>query len=226
MARLAPIAFLFAALLSMALLATPTAKADGKIFLSIATDTGSGSTMPRQRAIIAFKHGEQRMAIDTAFTGAGEEFAWLVPLPSEPEILPATKGMFDTVDLLTAPRVNGRMVPDVVIAPAVLIIITVLVMIWCKARGLWPVLILFAILLFPFFAMPLLTGSARGGPTIGQARFISSSQSARMTLSFSARTVRPMCSLGCRMKDLRFRTAFSLSCRIISTAIGSSLQRS
>lgn len=169
MARFAPIALMLGAFLSCLAFATPDAKADGKVFLSIATDTGSGSTMPRQRAIIAFKEGEQRLAIDTTFTGAGEEFAWLVPLPSEPEILPATRGMFDTVDLLTAPRVNSRTVPDIVIAPAVLIMVTVLVMIWCKARGLWPVLVLFAILVFPFFAMPLLTGSTRGGPTLGHA---------------------------------------------------------
>lgn len=170
MARPAPIALCIALLLALVAFAAPSALADGKVFLSIAVDGAeAGSTMPRQRAIIAFKDGEQRMAIDTAFTGAGDEFAWLVPLPSEPEILPATKGMFDTVDLLTAPRVNSRMVPDIVIAPAALIIVTVLVMIWCKARGLWPVLVLFAILAFPFFAMPLLSGSVRGGPTLGHA---------------------------------------------------------
>ncbi|MFI4854141.1 MAG: DUF2330 domain-containing protein [Phycisphaerales bacterium JB065] len=108
MARFAPIALMLAVMLSCLAFATPDAKADGKVFLSIATDTGSGSTMPRQRAIIAYKDGEQRLAIDTAFTGAGEEFAWLVPLPSEPEILPATKGMFDTAAMVTAPRVSGR----------------------------------------------------------------------------------------------------------------------
>ncbi|MFI4881387.1 MAG: DUF2330 domain-containing protein [Phycisphaerales bacterium JB064] len=70
--------------------------------LSDAADT----TMPRQRAIIAWDGAEQRLAIDTAFTGEAAEFAWLVPLPSEPEITPATKGMFDTAAVLTAPRLK------------------------------------------------------------------------------------------------------------------------
>ena len=93
MARPAPIALCVALLLALVAFATPSAHADGKVFLSIATGSDeASSTMPRQRAIIAFKDGVQHLAIDTAFTGAGEEFAWLVPLPSEPEILPRSTG--------------------------------------------------------------------------------------------------------------------------------------
>lgn len=84
------------------------ALADGKTFPMVADPLAdvASSTMPRQRAIIAWDGTEQRLAIDTAFTGEGTQFAWLVPLPSEPEILPATKGMFDTAAVLTATRIE------------------------------------------------------------------------------------------------------------------------
>ena len=82
--------------------------ADGKTFAMVADPLSdqARTTMPSQRAIIAWDGTEQRLAIDTAFTGEGTEFAWLVPLPSEPEILPATKGMFDTAAVLAAPRIK------------------------------------------------------------------------------------------------------------------------
>lgn len=94
----------------LSLLLAWQALGDGKAFPMVADPLAdvASSTMPRQRAIIAWDGAEQRLAIDTAFTGEDTEFAWLVPLPSEPEILPATKGMFDTAAVLTAPRVERR----------------------------------------------------------------------------------------------------------------------
>ncbi|MEQ8846021.1 MAG: DUF2330 domain-containing protein [Phycisphaerales bacterium] len=95
---------------AISLCVTVASFADGKAFPMVAdplADSAS-TTMPRQRAIIAWDGTEQRLAIDTAFTGEGTEFAWLVPLPSEPEILPATTGMFDTAAVLTSPRIDGR----------------------------------------------------------------------------------------------------------------------
>ncbi len=162
MARPAPIALCIALLLALVAFAAPSARADGKVFLSIAVDSAeAGSTMPRQRAIIAFKDGEQRMAIDTAFTGAGDEFAWLVPLPSEPEILPATKGMFDTAAMVTAPRVTGRGAPLGAIAPGVLVGAIVLIAIWFKLRKVAALLVILLILTVVFLWLPTLGGSMR-----------------------------------------------------------------
>ncbi|MFG0293696.1 MAG: DUF2330 domain-containing protein [Phycisphaerales bacterium JB050] len=162
MARFAPIALMLAVMLSCLAFATPDAKADGKVFLSIVTDTGSGSTMPRQRAIIAYKDGEQRLAIDTAFTGAGEEFAWLVPLPSEPEILPATKGMFDAAAMVTAPRVSGRGASLDAMVPVIVILPVTLLAIWFRARRLVPLALILLNLVLLFLWIPLLGGSTGG----------------------------------------------------------------
>lgn len=92
--------------LAIATLALPAAPAhaDGKFFPLIAEPTAP--TIPAQRAIIGWDPPYQTLAIDTAFVGNGDQFAWLVPLPSEPEITPATRGMFDSVAALTAPRIT------------------------------------------------------------------------------------------------------------------------
>lgn len=97
---------------------------DGKAFPMVADPLAdaASSTMPRQRAIIAWDGTEQRLAIDTAFTGEGTEFAWLVPLPSEPEILPATKGMFDTAAVLTSPRIERSDSGGMLVLGAVLVL--------------------------------------------------------------------------------------------------------
>ncbi|MFU8828343.1 MAG: DUF2330 domain-containing protein [Phycisphaerales bacterium] len=117
--------------------------------------------MPRQRAIIAFKDGVQHLAIDTAFTGAGEEFAWLVPLPSEPEIQPATKGMFDTAAMITAPRVTGRGASLPTTAPGVLVAVIVLIAIWFRGRNLALVLLVLLILAILSVLLPALGTSSR-----------------------------------------------------------------
>lgn len=78
--------------------------ADGKFFVTTAVETGIGSTIPAQRAVISWDPPYQTLAIDTAFVGPGDHFVWLVPLPSEPEITPATRGVFDSAAALTAPR--------------------------------------------------------------------------------------------------------------------------
>ena len=115
-------AILFAVLATLVVAAS--AVGDGKAFPMVADplSDAAGTTMPSQRAIIAWDGAEQRLAIDTAFTGEAAEFAWLVPLPSEPEITPATKGMFDTAAVLTAPRLKRSSAGKLVFGGVLLIL--------------------------------------------------------------------------------------------------------
>jgi len=167
MARPAPIALCIGLLLALVAFAAPSAHADGKVFLSIAVDSAeAGSTMPRQRAIIAFKDGEQRLAIDTAFTGAGEEFAWLVPLPSEPEILPATKGMFDTAAMITAPRVTSRGIPNELIISGVVFLACILILLGVRTRGLRALAVVLLALAVALVMLPSLSKSRSSVPTL------------------------------------------------------------
>jgi hypothetical protein len=165
MARPAPIALCVALLLALVAFATPSAHADGKVFLSasvIPTDSSGSATMPRQRAIIAFQDGVQHLAIDTAFVGPGEEFAWLIPLPSEPEILPATEGTFDAAAMITGPRVRTW-------AHGYLLSLGVALLVICMIGVVLntPRLPIFVLLLVVCLFHTMMMGLARGGGSSG-----------------------------------------------------------
>ncbi len=76
------------------LLPVTAALADGKVFPGTAI---AETTIPDQRALICWSNGVERLVIETRFAGAGTNFAWVVPLPSPPEIEAATTGLFTTV---------------------------------------------------------------------------------------------------------------------------------
>lgn len=85
-------------------LASGHAAADGKFFafegLPVTTAT------PSQRSVIGFDGTTQTMAIDTAFSAHGHQVAWLVPLPSVPEITATTQGLFQSAAAITGPRIS------------------------------------------------------------------------------------------------------------------------
>lgn len=71
-----------------------TMLADGKFFPPTALP--ANVTIPDQRALIHFTNGIERLVIETRFVGEGTNFAWVVPLPSQPVIEAATTGLFPT----------------------------------------------------------------------------------------------------------------------------------
>ncbi len=79
------------------------ALADGKVFPPTAYPVEV--RIPDQRAIMAWSNGVERLVIETRFTGAGTNFAWVVPLPSPPKVEAATRGLFPTLTHLLRPRV-------------------------------------------------------------------------------------------------------------------------
>jgi hypothetical protein len=84
------------------LLLPMTALADGKVFPGTAL---AETTIPDQRALLCWSNGVERLVIETRFTGAGTNFAWVVPLPSQPEIEEATTGLFTTLAHQLRPKV-------------------------------------------------------------------------------------------------------------------------
>lgn len=62
-------------------------------------------TIPDQRALICFSDGTERLVIETRFTGSGTNFAWVVPLPSQPIVEEATTGLFPTLQYLFRPQI-------------------------------------------------------------------------------------------------------------------------
>ena len=79
------------------------ALADGMVVPTIAYP--AKITIPDQRALICFSNGTERLVIETRFTGSGTNFAWVVPLPSQPVIEQATTGLFPTLQYLFRPEV-------------------------------------------------------------------------------------------------------------------------
>ncbi len=79
------------------------ALADGKVFPPVAIP--ANVTIPDQRALIHFTNGIERLVIETRFTGEGTNFAWVIPLPSQPVIEEATTGLFPTLQHLFQLRI-------------------------------------------------------------------------------------------------------------------------
>lgn len=83
-----------------------TAAADGKVFSHQAVI--AETHIPDQRALICWSNGIERLVIETRFAGEGTNFAWVVPLPSQPEIEPATSGLFSTLAYQLRPELIHR----------------------------------------------------------------------------------------------------------------------
>jgi hypothetical protein len=79
------------------------ALADGMVIPTIAYP--AKVMIPDQRALICFSNGTERLVIETRFTGAGTNFAWVVPLPGRPLIEEATTGLFPTLQYLFRPQI-------------------------------------------------------------------------------------------------------------------------
>ncbi|MGH7952086.1 MAG: DUF2330 domain-containing protein [Limisphaerales bacterium] len=91
-------------LLSFLLFLLPlSAFADGMVFPTVAFP--AKIKIPDQQALIHFTNGTERLVIETHFVGAGTNFAWVVPLPSEPVIEKASAGLFPTLDYIFRPEI-------------------------------------------------------------------------------------------------------------------------
>ena len=67
--------------------------------------------IPNQRALINFSHGVERLVIETSFLGQGTNFAWVVPLPSVPEVKPVSESLFSGLRQAFQPRLIHRVHP-------------------------------------------------------------------------------------------------------------------
>ncbi len=99
------------------------ALADGKVF---PTALQAEVRIPDQRALIHFSNQTERLVIETRFAGSGTNFAWVVPLPSQPVIEPATTGLFPTLQVLFQPRIVHRVTKYYIVAALLLLAIFVI----------------------------------------------------------------------------------------------------
>lgn len=79
--------------------------ADGKYFPEKASK--KAPSIPRQRAVLAWKDGMETLIIESALDGEGQEFGWIIPLPAEPcTIEQASTGFLDTLSLNLQPKIT------------------------------------------------------------------------------------------------------------------------
>jgi len=106
--------------------------ADGMIIPTIASP--AHVTIPDQRALICYNNDIERLVIETRFTGAGTNFAWVVPLPAPPLIEAATTGVFPTLQYLFRPEVVHEVTPYYI---GILLGLGFACLFWRALRGPW-----------------------------------------------------------------------------------------
>jgi hypothetical protein len=89
-------------LVALCLQAAMTALADGMVFSE--PEVHAKVEIPNQQALIQFADGVEELVIETSFLGEGTNFAWVVPLPSVPEIEPVSENFFPGLQQVFQPR--------------------------------------------------------------------------------------------------------------------------
>jgi hypothetical protein len=85
----------------------PPAQADGKIFRPVAV--ADDPWIPDQRALLHWMDGEETLVIETSVNGGGaadQELAWVVPVPSLPEVEEAPAGLFPALAEAMGPKIT------------------------------------------------------------------------------------------------------------------------
>ncbi len=92
--------------MSLPLCLPAIALADGKVFPRVAV-----TTIPNQQALIHYADGVETLVVETRFIGDGQDFAWVVPTPSVPEVSEVTAGLFPTLRSILRPHLIDQVTP-------------------------------------------------------------------------------------------------------------------
>jgi hypothetical protein len=81
-----------------------SAYADGKFFPEKAYKIGPD--IPSQRAILVYKDDIEKLTIESSLDGKGQEFGWIIPLPSIPtEFRAVSPGLLQTFDSIVQRKI-------------------------------------------------------------------------------------------------------------------------
>lgn len=160
--------------------------ADGKVFATEAVQT----SIPRQQALLCYRNGVETLAIQTQFVGKGSEFAWVVPLPSPPEVTPTTTGLFPTIDTLLVRELRTSP-PYASVAAALIACVVLMNVLAVNGRivtGLVIIVVLLAMVLAP--SLGRAGGPVAAGATLLDRKPIGSYDVATLTGADAAGLVR------------------------------------
>ncbi|MCK4999715.1 MAG: DUF2330 domain-containing protein [Anaerohalosphaera sp.] len=94
---------------------------DGCFFpVPIVNATKAMPSIPSQRAVVVYRDGVETLVIESALKGEGDEFGWVIPLPSRPnEFEAVSSGFIETVSSTVQPEIihyNLYIVPVIIFA--------------------------------------------------------------------------------------------------------------
>lgn len=82
------------------------ARADGYI---IPIEEASSSVMADQKAVVVYRDGREELILSAGLAlGAAQDLAWIIPVPSVPEVQVAGQDLFAALDRISAPEVVYR----------------------------------------------------------------------------------------------------------------------
>jgi len=154
---------------------TPLCFADG--YITVVQSVGKLPGIPMQRAIIEYRNGVEKLAIETTFEKFGNDFGWIVPLPSVPTRFQSVSlNLFDALSIQTRPTI-GR-IADVLFVPpiiflvyAAVVVLKVVLKLKNPSKGTLvaiPIIgIVFLIFIFPNFVSYERRGGGRSSYTAG-----------------------------------------------------------
>jgi len=142
--------------------------ADGKYFPEKAYKVGPA--IPTQRAILVYKDGIEKLTIESSLDGKGQEFGWVIPLPSRPtEFKEASPGLIKALDWTIQPKVTHDLKGKLARFGGVAVLVTLICLIMTLTRPPVRVLLLVPITVFGVLSllMPTLHRAASfAGPSI------------------------------------------------------------
>jgi hypothetical protein len=105
-------------IMSVVTMVSSSAMTNGMTFPA-ATAKSLNTSVPAQQALITFDGVRETLILQIQFTGEGDDFAWVVPLPTMPEVEAATPNLFPFLNHVTQPRIVtsfSLIVPSLLIA--------------------------------------------------------------------------------------------------------------
>jgi len=106
-----------------------SAFADGKYFPEKAYKIAPA--IPTQRAILVYKDGAEKLTIESALDGKGQEFGWIIPLPSKPtEFKEASPGLIKTLSWVVQPNIIHDLKKKMKYFWAIAVVVTLGCFIW------------------------------------------------------------------------------------------------
>lgn len=95
---------MFLAFFVCSLVVVSSAKADGMLVSPPSVQMYE----TEQKAVIFYEDGIEDLFVSISFNGTAEDFGWILPTPTEPEVVKSTDMLFENLDKMTSPELPAQ----------------------------------------------------------------------------------------------------------------------